>query len=155
MTKGEIAKAYFYQGYNCSQSIVLTFCEEMGLEKRIALRLASPFGGGMGRLREVCGAVSGVFMVLGVLYGYDDPKDRVGKIALYHRVQELASRFRAEQGSIVCRELLGGAPDSNPTPEARTEAYYAKRPCPELIARAAELLDAYLKENPLDSSQED
>ena len=146
MTCGEIAKQYFFEGYNCTQSIVLTFAKEIGLEPETALRLVSPFGGGMGRLREVCGAVSGMFFVLGARYGYNDPADREGKTELYHRVQELAARFRAKQGSIVCRELLGGTPDSSPTPEARTEAYYKKRPCGELCAIAADILDAMLRE---------
>ena len=155
VTKGETAKAYFYEGYNCSQCIVLTFCEEMGLEPSTALRLASSFGGGMGRLREVCGAVSGMFMVIGALFGYDDPKDPKAKSEHYHRVQELAARFTAEHGSIVCRTLLGGSPDSTPTPSPRTEAYYKKRPCPELIACAADLVAEYIAQHPSIPSKEE
>ena len=155
MTKGEQAKAYFYEGYNCSQSIALTFCEEMGLTPEVALRLSSSFGGGMGRLREVCGAVSGMFMVIGVLYGYSNPKDPAAKAEHYRRVQELAARFTADQGSIVCRTLLGGNPDSAPTPEARTDAYYKKRPCPELIAYAADLTEDYIKHHSFTPSKEE
>ena len=147
LTYGEKAKAYFYEGYNCAQSIVLTFADAMGIAPETALRLSSSFGGGMGRLREVCGAVSGMFMVIGVLCGYDDPKDPAAKSEHYHRIQALASRFAADHGSIVCRNLLGGAPDSSPTPSARTEAYYKKRPCPELIAYAADLTAEYLIQN--------
>ena len=144
VTKGELAKAYFYEGYNCSQSIALAFCKEMGLTPEIALRLASSFGGGMGRLREVCGAVSGMFMVIGSLYGYSDPKDTATKAELYGRIQELAARFTADHGAIVCRTLLGGNPDRAPIPEARTETYYKKRPCGDMVGTAARILAEHL-----------
>ena len=135
----------FREGYNCCQSVVLAFSEEIGLDEKTMLRLASPFGGGMGRLREVCGSVSGMFMVLGSLYGYDDPKDYEGKKELYARVQQLAASFREVNGAIVCRQLLGlkeGA--SAPMPERRTEKYYRKRPCEKIIGIAALLLEEYI-----------
>lgn len=143
---GEKAKSLFLEGYNCTQAVVGAFCEEMGLDKELALRIASPFGGGMGRLREVCGTVSGMFIVLGYLYGYDDPKDYERKKELYARVQELAGTFKEENGSIICRELLGlKGKDTSPVPEKRTEDYYKKRPCPGLAAYAANLLEEYLE----------
>ena len=126
--------------------------------------LSSSFGGGMGRLREVCGAVSGMFMVIGILCGYSDPKDQAAKKAHYERIQQLAEAFRRENGSIICRELLSGhakmqtvKTDADreqigamlsdaPTPTERTENYYKKRPCAELCAFAAELVDEYMKE---------
>ncbi len=140
------AKALFREGYNCSQAVLLAFAEELGLDDETALKVASPFGGGMGRLREVCGAVSGMFMVIGLIDGYTSPKDRDSKTALYARVQELAQKFREENGSIVCRELLGtGKEKESPVPEARTAQYYQKRPCEELVGNAADIVADHLK----------
>lgn len=144
MDHAEKAREFFLEGYNCAQAVVLAFFDELGLEPDTVLRLASSFGGGMGRLREVCGAVSGMFMVIGILYGYSDPKDRTAKTEHYARIQELASHFRKKYGSIVCRELLGGSPDSSYIPSERTEDYYKKRPCAEQIAYAAKLTEAYI-----------
>ena len=149
----------FRQGYNCSQSIVMTFAEEVGLDPAAAVRIASSFGGGMGRLREVCGAVSGMFMIAGYKFGYGDPKDFEAKKRHYALIQELAGRFREKNGSIVCRELLtkgSGSGSSDPTPTERTEEYYKKRPCPELIGDAAEILAEYiaLRERDGDPAQE-
>lgn len=146
-TRKEQAKEYFYEGYNCSQSLVLAFKDLINLDEETLVKLASSFGGGMGRLREVCGAVSGMFMVIGILYGYSDPQNGGSKAEHYGRVQELANRFEAKYGSIVCRELLGLTQKHDaPTPEARTKDYYAKRPCPEIIGAAAEILDEYISE---------
>lgn len=148
--KGELAKTYFKEGYNCAQSIALAFCDEIGIEKTKLLRMVSSFGGGMGRLREVCGAVSGMFFVAGALYGYDDPKDLQAKKEHYARIQELAAQFREKTGSIVCRELLGlEGKDKSPVPSARTSEYYKKRPCPELIEIAADLMEAYIAAAPV------
>ena len=108
MTHAEKAEAYFRQGYNCAQSVLLAFGDMTGLDDETALRVSSSFGGGLGRLREVCGAVSGACMVLGLVKGYTDPDDREGKRAQYRLVQEFAERFREQNGSIVCRELLSG-----------------------------------------------
>ena len=146
---GARAKEFFLEGYNCSQSVVLAFSDMYDMDAQEVLRLCSPFGGGMGRLREVCGTVSGMYMVLGMLYGYNDPKDYEGKKELYERVQELARRFREANGSIVCRELLGLDHKSDVSvPEKRTEEYYKKRPCPDLCACAAGILEKYIEENP-------
>lgn len=103
----ELARQAFKEGYNCSQAMVAAFSDLMEMDKKTALRLASSFGGGMGRMREVCGAVTGMFMVVGILYGYDDAKDYEGKKDTYALVQELANQFKSETGSIICRELLG------------------------------------------------
>ncbi len=143
----ETARAYFLEGYNCAQSVILAFHKELGIEKETAARLASSFGGGMGRLREVCGAVSGMLMAAGLLYGYSDPKDTVGKKEQYERVQKLAHTFGAHNGSIICRELLGLEQHSDaPTPSARTREYYQKRPCADLVADAADILAQMVKE---------
>ena len=130
MTYKEKAEALFKQGYNCSQAVLLTFSDQLGLDKETALKLSSSFGGGMGRLREVCGAVSSMFMVAGLKNGYTDPCDQTAKKEHYALIQRLAEEFKKENGSIVCRELLGLAngPDS-PNASPRTEEYYKKRPC--------------------------
>ena len=144
---GERARALFLEGYNCAQAVVCAFDDVTGLDRETAARMASSFGGGLGRLREVCGTVSGAALVLGIARGYSDPKDPAAKRAHYHLVQEFARRFREANGSIVCRELLAGV-EVTPggDPEARTEAYYRRRPCPNLACRAARILDDLLSE---------
>ncbi len=147
MNYADKARQLFKEGYNCSQAVLLAFNDLTGLDKETALKLSSSFGGGMGRMREVCGAVSGMFMVIGILYGYDDPKDQTGKTEHYKRIQQLAEEFKSENGSIICRELLGlGSGPDLPTPELRTEAYYKKRPCAEMVASAAAITEAYIKQ---------
>ena len=145
--KGEEAKQLFLSGYNCAQAVFLAFSGELGLEKETALKLSAAFGGGMGRLREVCGAVSGMFMVLGLKYASPNPSDQQAKAALYARVQELARRFKEENGSLICRELLSLPPGpQDPTPQERTPQYYRLRPCPDKVASAARILAQYLAE---------
>lgn len=141
----EQAKNYFLEGYNCSQAVFLAYHEELGLDRDTAARLASSFGGGMGRLREVCGCVSGMLLAAGMMEGYSDPKDAAAKKAHYELVQKLAKAFQEKNGSIICRELLGLDHKTDvPTPEARTKEYYKKRPCAELVADAAQILDEVL-----------
>lgn len=148
MTHAEKARALFKEGYNCAQAVTLAFADEMELDRETAAMLASAFGGGMGRMREVCGCVSGMALVAGKLCGYSDPKEQEGKATLYGLIQELAAEFRKENGSIICRELLAGiTSDASPTPEQRTESYYRKRPCAELTACAAGILERRLEEN--------
>lgn len=139
------AMELFKEGYNCSQSVFLAFEDKYDMDHTTALRLSSSFGGGMGRLREVCGAVSGMFMVAGILYGYDSPKDFKGKKIHYERIQELAHEYELRNGSIVCRELLGlGKGKDEPTPEIRSAEYYKKRPCVQLIGMAAAIMEQYI-----------
>lgn len=146
MTRREKAMQLFEEGYNCAQAVFLAFEDLHGIDRKTAAKLSSSFGGGMGRLREVCGAVSGMFMTAGVLYGYDDPKASTEKSEHYSRIQELAKAFEEKNGSIVCRELLGlEVKREVPVPEARTVEYYKKRPCKELVGDAAEILEAYIK----------
>lgn len=141
----ECAAKLFKEGYNCSQAVMGAYCEELGMNMETALKLASSFGGGMGRLREVCGAVSAMFMVAGLKCGYADPKDRVMKQKHYELIQMLSQRFKEENSSIICRELLGlDIRHDRPEPDARTEEYYKKRPCIELVKCAAEILDEVL-----------
>ncbi len=145
----ERAKDLFRQGYNCAQSVFAAFCDVTGMDQEIALKLASSFGGGLGRLREVCGAVAGMCMVAGLVWGYADPEDAQAKAGHYRRIQQLAAQFREQNGSIICRELLGlQAGGDSPVPEARTEQYYAGRPCVELVGHAAKILDAWLADQP-------
>lgn len=133
------AEELFCQGYNCAQAVFLTFAEELGMEKDVALKLASSFGGGMGGLREVCGAVSGMFMAVGLAAGYTGKKVPEEKKAHYERLQRMAKAFEEENGSIICRELLGLNPGETPMPSARTKEYYQKRPCGELCGIAAKI----------------
>lgn len=142
---GVLAEQLFKQGYNCAQSVLLAFGDVTGLEKDTAAKLASSFGGGLGRMREVCGAVSGASMVLGLVKGGRDPDDLEAKKAHYHLVQEFARRFKEQNGSIICRELLSGVnAQEGKDPEARTAEYYRKRPCPMLCRQAAQIVDELL-----------
>ena len=138
----------FMNGYNCAQAVVVAFSDLTGIDKDSSARLSSSFGGGMGRLREVCGAVSGMLMVLGILYGYDTPGDDVAKKAQYADIQALAGTFREKIGSIVCREILKN-PSTDPTPSPRTEEFYKVRPCARMVVTAAAILDEYIAEHPL------
>lgn len=147
MTRKEKAMQSFLEGYNCSQCMMLAFEDYLTIDIETALKIAAPFGGGMGRLREVCGSVSGMFMVFGFLKGYSQPGDYNGKKELYEHIQELARRYEEANGSIICRELLGlNVKHQEATPEKRTEEYYKKRPCAAKIGSAAEILEHYLNE---------
>ena len=150
MTRREKAVALFVEGYNCAQAVAIAFEDVHGVDRETIAKLSSSFGGGMGRLREVCGGVSGMFMVAGLLYGYNDPKAKEEKADHYTRIQKLAEDFSKENGSIVCRELLGlTEKKQEPTPEARTAEYYKKRPCKELVGMATEIMDNYIMEYPI------
>ncbi len=145
----ERAMALFEEGYNCTQALVLAFLDMLPFDRETAARMSCSFGGGMGRLREVCGSVSGMFLVIGMIYGYADPKARQEKSDHYARVQKLARTFEEQHGSIVCRELLGlDVKREAPTPEERTPEYYKKRPCKEVIGDAAAILEAYILAHP-------
>ncbi len=140
MNKVTLAKSYFKEGYNCCQAVLLAYKEEIGLDERSTLALSSSFGGGIGRMREVCGAFSGACMVLGMLYGYTDPKAKEEKAAHYKLIQDLAADFTARNGSIICRTLTGMEQDSH-VPTERTTSFYKKRPCVDLVGDVAELLE--------------
>ena len=148
MNHVERAVDLFVEGYNCAQAVAAAFGDLTGLDEKTAAKMASCFGGGMGRMREVCGAVSGMLLVAGVLYGYNDPKATTEKRELYAQVQAMAGQFRQELGSIVCRDLLKNPPsDPNPTP--RTEQFYKDRPCARMVATAARIMDAFIEEHPI------
>ena len=143
----ETARNYFLEGYNCAQSIALAYHDVMGIDKELSATMAAPFGGGMGRLREVCGTVSGMFMVAGFIAPNAQPNDTANKKSCYALVQSLAERFREENGSIVCRELLGLTQQKDdPTPSPRTDEYYHRRPCAEYVAIAARILGEKINE---------
>lgn len=143
MTVSDRAVQLFMQGFNCSQAVFCAFAEKFGIDFETAAKLASPFGGGIGRMRDVCGAVSGALMALGLRRGYSDAGDLKAKSELYKTVQDFANNFRQENGSIYCRDLLGlkqsGKDAPNPTP--RTKEFYKSRPCAELVRSAADLLE--------------
>ena len=141
----ERAKALFKQGFNCSQSVFAACADIYGIEdEALALRLSASFGGGIGRMRQTCGAACGMFMLAGLENGSAIAGDAEGKKANYALVQELAAKFKEENGSLICAELLGASPKSSPegknftdpTPAPRTEEYYKKRPCVEMVASA-------------------
>lgn len=172
-TRKEKAVRLFKSGYNCSQAVFAAYADKYGIDEETALKLSASFGGGMGRMREVCGAVSGMFMVAGLETGATDGKDVDGKKANYDMVQKMAEAYRKENGSIICKELLGLVPmpkgertgnafenrvkkseDAQPKveaaeftdtqPEARTEEYYKKRPCAELVGQACDIIENVL-----------
>lgn len=146
MTKRERAINLFEEGYNCAQAVFGAFSEETGMDLETAVKFASAFGGGMGRLREVCGAVSGMFMVLSVLEGYTSPTAKEEKMDLYKKVQGLAEKFKEKNGgTYICRELLQNvATTKTHIPEDRTPEYYKARPCAKFVGDAAEILEEYL-----------
>ena len=151
MDHGMKAAALFVNGYNCAQSVAVAFCDVTDLEEKTTARMVSAFGGGMGRLREVCGAVSGMFFVLSYLYGYDTAGDDESKKRLYTDVQALAAAFRERCGSIVCREILNNPP-TDPTPSPRTAEYYKVRPCARMVLVAGQLMDDFIAAHPLEEN---
>lgn len=142
------AAELFESGYNCAQAVAVAFSDMINLEPKAAAAMASSFGGGMGRMREVCGAVSGMLLVAGILYGYDTPGDDTVKAEHYQRIQDMAGQFRAEAGSIICREILKNPP-SDPSPTARSEEFYKMRPCTRMVYLAAEIMSNYISANPV------
>lgn len=144
MSNAEKAKQLFLEGHNCAQAVLCAFAEEVGLSQDTARTISACFGGGLGRQREVCGAVSGMCMALSLKYAPKDPTDHAAKAAFYARVQDVCNQFKKENGSIICRELLGLAPGpSAPTPDKRTADYYQHRACADKVKNAAEILEKY------------
>ncbi|MGC9150446.1 MAG: C-GCAxxG-C-C family protein [Microbacter sp.] len=133
----QLAIDNFMNGYNCAQSIFLAYVDVFDLDPHLAKRLSGSFGGGMGRLREVCGAVTGMFMILGLHYSAVDPSRKDVKTANYAAVQRVANAFKAQFGTIICRELLGITQAETYVPSDRTAEYYASRPCARFIGEAA------------------
>lgn len=140
------ARGLFEQGANCAQAVAGAFADVVGMEEIELFKLASGFGGGVGRMREVCGAVSGMVIILNILYGNSDISDKDAKDSHYARVQGVIKKFEAETSSIICRTLLKLAEDAETPPEseARTKEYYQKRPCSALVELAAQILETEL-----------
>lgn len=139
--RAQRATDLFKQGYNCSQAVFASCADLYCItDESLALRLSASFGGGIGRMRMVCGAASGMFMLAGLQNGSSTPHDNEGKMANYAFVQQLAGEFKAQYGSLICAELLGLAPKpQDPKPEERTQQYYEKRPCSEMVAQAVRI----------------
>lgn len=139
--RAQRARQNFLDGYNCCQAVLLAFSDIFGIEGKTIATIASGFGGGMARMREVCGTVSAIGMAAGFISPAVRPKDMAERTANYALVQELAGEFRKENGSIICRELLGlPARTEAPAPSERTPEYYRRRPCPELVACSARII---------------
>jgi C_GCAxxG_C_C family probable redox protein len=147
MTRSELAAQLFCQGYNCAQAVAVAFCDVTGFSQEQAAKMAAPFGGGFGRQREVCGAVSGMCMVYGILYGYEVP-NADNQLDVYADVQAMCAQFREKAGSIVCRDILKNPP-SDPAPTPRTAEYYAQRPCARMVLLATGILEEYIQNHPL------
>ncbi len=143
----ELAVALFKEGYNCAQSVVAAFADQYGFTREQALRMSASFGGGIGRMRETCGAACGLFLLAGLEKCAIEGSDREGKAANYALVQELAEEFRRRNGALRCADLLGLSKKEPvvATPEARTAQYYAKRPCAMMVQTAAEIWVEYLE----------
>lgn len=142
-THSQKAAELFLSGYNCSQAVFAAFAEDCGINEKTALKLASSFGGGMGRLREVCGAVTAMFAVAGILCGYDTPDNKSKKDEHYKLIQSLTDEFKACHSAYICRDLLGTAGKSSHISEHRTERYYKTRPCIKFVITAADILDKH------------
>lgn len=145
MNRADRAEELFRKGYNCSQSVFAAFADVLGMTVEEAAGIASPFGAGFGKLREVCGAVSGMTLAAGYLKGYDDPADYESKKELYRLIQKMCAEFEEQKGSIICRELLGlQKGEDQAEPAVRTEEYYQSRPCIGACRTAAEIAEKYL-----------
>ena len=155
ISRADRAKQAFLEGCNCAQSVVSAFSDRLDCSSDTLLRLCSGLGGGIGRLRETCGAFLGAVIVLDGIFGSADPTDQAAKSAQYRRIQRLAEEFRRENGSLCCRQMLGlpeGA--SDPTPAPRTAEYYQKRPCPMIIYRAAALVEEIIRAENHENTEE-
>ena len=148
MDRATKAAQLFTEGYNCAQAVAVAYSDLIGLTPEFTAKMASSFGGGMGRMREVCGAVSGMLLVAGILYGYDSNDDDKKKKDHYALVQDLAGQFRERNGSIICREILKNPP-SDPAPTPRTAEFYAQRPCAKMVYDAVDILESYIAKHPV------
>ena len=149
MSEKDRAVELFKEGYNCSQAVFTAFAYRFGIDEETALKISAGLGGGVGRMREVCGAVSGAAMVIGSIVSATEGKDSKNKQKNYELVREFAKRFSDENDSIICRELLGldVKMEKSAKPDGRTAEYYKKRPCAELVECAAGILEEMIKEN--------
>ena len=144
-----LAVSLFKEGFNCSQSVVAAYADLYGFTREQALKMSASFGGGIGRMRQTCGAACGLFMLAGLENGCTEGRNKDGKEANYILVQELAEEFKKRNGSIICSQLLGldKNAETPTTPEARTAEYYKKRPCVKIVEEAARIWGEYLEMN--------
>ena len=144
-----LAVSLFKEGFNCSQSVVAAYADLYGFTREQALKMSASFGGGIGRMRQTCGAACGLFMLAGLENGCTEGRNKDGKEANYILVQELAEEFKKRNGSIICSQLLGldKNAETPTTPEARTAEYYKKRPCVKIVEEAAIIWGEYLEKN--------
>ncbi len=142
LSRSERAVSLFRAGYNCSQAVAGAFADLFDMDESMMLRMSASFGGGFGRMREVCGAFSGICIILGLFCGSPDGSDSEAKAENYRLVQEVSELFKkANGGSIICRELLGlSAPEGTHVPAQRTSEYYQKRPCVDIVSNASDVL---------------
>ena len=156
MNHSETARALFFEGYNCAQAFLGAYDDCLPFDRETLLKLSASFGAGFGRLREVCGAFSGICLALGILYTPPDSNDPKPKADHYRRVQELAAQFKEKNGSCFCWELLGLPHEAQPPKaEERSAEYYRNRPCAEIIANAAAIFDRYLETHPIEPKKEE
>lgn len=143
--RADNAYELFMEGYTCSQSLFASFADIFGFDRDTALRTAAGLGGGVGRMREVCGVITSASLILGLKYGATDGCDKESKALTYEKVREFSEKFKEKEGTIICRELLGlDKPEESHIPEERTAEYYENRPCPRLTREAAEILEEML-----------
>lgn len=146
-SRADKAAELFKSGCNCSQAVFVTYCDLFGIDEETAFKMSCGFGGGMGRMREVCGAFSGTVMLAGLATGSSEKGDRQATAKVYETVRALADEFKKENPSIVCKELLGlSKPPKSPVPDERTQEYYKKRPCAEIVRSAALAVEKILFE---------
>ena len=147
LSRVERAAATFEEGYTCAQAVFVTYADLFGMDRETALKLSSPMGGGMGRMREVCGAVSAMALLAGLKEGNTDPTDEAAKEQIYLLTRQMAEKFKEEHGTIICRELLGlDDMEESAKPSERTAEYYRERPCTRLVATAARIVEEMLLE---------
>ena len=145
--RADRAYNYFMEGFTCAQSLFTAFADIFGIEKETALKLSAGLGGGVGRMREVCGVVTSASMIIGMMYGATEGSDRDSKAFTYEKVREFADSFKAIEGTIMCRELLGlDKAEESHIPQERTAEYYASRPCPRITREAGEILEKMVEE---------
>lgn len=138
----------FAQGYNCAQSVFATYADLFGIDRETALKLASPMGAGIGRMREVCGVVSAMALLAGLKEGNTDPANEEGKERIYRLTRQMAEEFKQQHKTLICRELLGiEGMEESARPSERTQQYYKERPCPALVATAAKIIEEILLED--------
>ena len=140
-SKRELAEGLFESGCNCSQAVLCAFSKEIGLDEETCKKLASSFGGGMGRMRLTCGAFLATLMIAGILSGYSDICDYEAKCAHYKLVQDLAEEFKAMHKTLSCNALLGGNADTSYKPTPRSDDFYENRPCKKIIGDCAEMIE--------------